>query len=213
MQHRNSHNGLALFRKLQAGRLLVLLLMVGLLLLGSCSVFQQAKAYERFAHSRFALQKARLLSIGKVDVSQKTGYSQLNFQQIVTLGMQMLQGDLPAVMEITVEGYNPSQEKAAISGTDWVLLAKNDTLAKGTIDKPLAILPGKRLLFPVKARFNLGKLLTSGSLQQIVNVLLSNNTQAAYQKVDLVFKIRPWYRTGKKVRKSPVFIAIHPKIR
>jgi hypothetical protein len=159
------------------------------------------------------LHKARLLSIGKVDVSQKTGYSQLDFQQIVTLGMQLLQGDLPADMEITVEGYNPAPEKAAISGTDWVLLAKNDTLAKGTIDKPLAIPPRKKILFPVNAHFNLGKLLASGSLQQIVDVLLSDNNHEAYQKLGIVFKIRPWYRTGKKVRKSPVFIAIHPKIK
>jgi hypothetical protein len=212
MLSRNCHNKSTFSRKFRGGWLWVLLA-AGMVFLGSCSVFQQAKAYEQFIHSRFALQKVRLLSVGKIDVSQKTGYNQLNFQQIVTLGIQMLQGDLPAVMEITVEGYNPSQEKAAISGADWILLAKKDTLATGTINRPLAIPPGKKLLFPVNARFILGELVASGSLQQIVNVLLSDNNTEAYQKLGIVFKIRPWYRTGKKVRKSPVFIAIHPKIK
>ncbi len=183
----------------------------GFLFLGSCSVFTQAKAFDRFVHSRFTLRSARLLSVGNVDVSQKESYSQLDFQQMVTLGMQLLKGNLPAVMEIRVEGHNPAQEKASISGTDWILLVKKDTLATGTIDKPLTIPAGETLQFPVIARFNFGKLLASGSLQQILNTFLSDNKQQAY-RTGIVFKIRPWYRSGKKTKKFPAFLTIRPKM-
>ena len=192
--------------------LFIIVLAGGVIFLNSCSVVKQAKAYDRFVQSRFTLTSARLLSVGTVDVSQKSNYNQLDFGQIVSLGMQLLKGDLPAVMEIHVKGYNPAQEEASISGTDWILLTGKDTLATGTLNKPLSIPPGKTLQFPVKARFNMGKLLASGSLQQILNVLLSGNSPNAYQKLHLAFKIRPWYRSGKKIKKSPVYITIHPHI-
>ena len=192
--------------------LLILVFVGGMAFLNSCSLVKQAKAYERFVNSRFTLTNARLLSVGKVDVSQKSDYSQLNFSEVVTLGMQLLKGNLPAVMELDVEGYNLSEEEASISGTDWILLAGKDTLATGTLNKPLSIPPQKTLKFPVKANFNLGKLLTSGSLQQILNAFLSGKGNNTCNNLHLAFKIRPWYRQGKKVKKSPVYLTIHPRM-
>ncbi len=192
--------------------LFLVVLVSGTAFLNSCSLVKQARAYERFVHSRFTLTGARLLTVGKVDVSQKSDYSQLNFSEIATLGMQLLQGSLPAVIELNLEGYNPSQEGASISGTDWILLTGKDTLATGTLNKPLSIPPQKTLRFVVKAGFNLGKLLTSGSLQQILHAFLSGNGNNACNNLHLAFKIRPWYRKGKEVRKSPVYITIHPRM-
>jgi len=189
----------------------VLLVIFGLIAFGSCSIFQQAKAYERFIHCRFAVRDVKVLSVAGIDVSQKENYSDLDFGQIVSLGMQMMQGNLPSVMEITVEGYNSTPEKAAVSGMDWLLQTKTDTLAVGTINREISILPGKSIRFPVKVNFNLARLLKSGSLEQILKVVLGDAGKKEYEKLGLVFKFRPWYQSGKKVKKSPVYFTIYPK--
>ncbi len=179
---------------------------------GSCNLFKQAKAYERFVHSQFSIHDVKVLSVSGIDVSQMNQYADLDFGQLISLGIQLVKGDLPSVMEITVEGHNTSSKEAAISGMDWLLVMKTDTLAKGVINKPITIPPGKYLNFPVKVSFNLSRLIKSGSLEQIMNVVLGNNSKEEFRKLGIVFKFKPWYRSGKKVKKSPVYFNIHPII-
>ncbi len=180
------------------------------LTLGSCSLFKQAKAYERFVHSRFSIRDVKVLSVSGIDVSKMNKYADLDFGQLISLGIQLVKGSLPSVMEITVEGHNTSSEEAAISGMDWLLIMKTDTLARGVINKPITIPPGEYLDFPVKVNFNLSHLIKSGSLEQIMNVVLGNGSREEFQKLGIVFKFKPWYRSGRKVKKSPVYLSIHP---
>jgi len=177
----------------------------------SCSLFKQAKEYERFVHSRFAVRDVKVLSIAGIDVSQKGNISDLDFGQMITLGLRFVKGDLPSVIKLTVQGQNTADEVAAISGMDWLLQAKSDTLATGVLNQPVTIPSGEAVLFPVKVNFNLSKLLKSGSLDQMLKLVLGDGGKAEYEKLGLVLKIRPWYRSGSKMTKSPVYLSIHPK--
>ncbi len=107
---------------------LILLLLV--LAFGSCNIFNQTREYERFIHCRFSVKETKVLSVAGIDVSHLNKYSDLDFGQLITLGIQLVKGDLPSIMQITVEGHNSSTEIAAISGMDWLLLMKSDTLAR-----------------------------------------------------------------------------------
>ncbi len=189
------------------------ILMVFFLILAfsSCNIFNQTREYERFIHSRFSVRNVKVLSVAGIDVSQISRYSDLDFGQLITLGTQIVKGNLPSIMEITVEGHNSSSGKAAISGMDWLLQMKQDTLAMGTINRPIVIPPGQSVNFPVKVNFNLSRLIKSGSIEQILKVILENNNEQEFEKLELIFKIRPWYHLGKKVKKAPVYISIHPK--
>ncbi len=189
----------------------IILILMGIFVLGSCHIFRQANEYQRFIHSRFTIKNGQLLSVGKVNLSNKNSYNDLNFGEIVSLGMQMLKGNLPAMLQLTIEAYNPASERAAISGTDWVLLSKADTIAKGTLNKPITIPAQTATRFPVTVRFNLGRLITSGSLQQILKAAMGEQRKAAYEKLHLTFKIRPWYRSGNKIKKAPVYFTVHPR--
>jgi len=177
----------------------------------SCSLFKQAKEYDRFVNSRFSIRNVRVLSIAGIDVSQIKKTSDLDFGQMITLGLRFVKGDMPSVMDISVEGKNPFSGKAAISGMDWLLQMKSDTLASGTINRKITIPPGETTLFPVKVNLNISRLLKSGSLKQIMKVMLGDAGKEEYERLELVFKIRPWYRSGSKIKKSPVYISIHPE--
>ncbi len=187
---------------------LILLLLV--LFLGSCSLFKQAKEYERFVHSKFAVRDVKVLSIAGIDVSHKGKISDLDFSQMISLGLRFVKGDLPSVIKLTVQGHNTADEVAAISGMDWLLQAKADTLATGVLNQPVTIPPGETILFPVKVNFNLSKLLKSGSLDQMLKIVLGGGGKSEYEKLGLVLKIKPWYRLGSKIKKSPVYLSIHP---
>lgn len=182
-----------------------------ILTFASCGLFRQAKEYNRFVNSRFSIQNVRVLSIAGIDVSQIKKTSDLDFEQMITPGLRFIKGDMPSVMEISVKGKNPFSGKAAISGMDWLLQMKSDTLASGTINKKITIPPGETTLFPVKVNLNISHLLKSGSLKQIMQVMLGDSGKEEYERLGLVFKIRPWYRLGSKMKKSPVYISIHPK--
>ncbi len=188
-----------------------LILFFLILSFSSCSLFRQAKEYERFVHSRFAVQDVKVLSIAGIDVSQKGNAADLDFSQMIALGLRFVKGDLPSVVRLTIQGQNTTNEKAAISGMDWILQAKTDTLATGTLNRPVTIPPGETVRFPVKANFNLSKLLKSKSLDQMLHIILGNGSKAEYEKLGLVLKIKPWYRIASKVKKSPVYLSIHPE--
>ena len=200
-----------LYSSFSKNSLFVLSLLALVLFLNSCSLFKQAKEYERFVNSRFSVKDVKVLSIAGIDVSQKGKISDLNFSQMITLGLRFVKGDLPSVVKLTVQGQNTSDKVAAISGMDWMLQAKSDTLATGVLNQPVTIPPGKTILFPVKVSFNLSKLLKSGSLDQMLKIVLGDGGKAEYEKLGLVLKIKPWYRLGSKIKKSPVYLSIHPE--
>ncbi|GMT44497.1 MAG: hypothetical protein IEMM0006_0329 [bacterium] len=179
----------------------------------SCSLFKQAKEYELFVHSRFTVRDVKVLSIAGIDVSQKRKTSDLDFGQMITLGLRFFKGDLPSVIKLTVQGQNTADEVAAISGMDWILQAKSDTLATGVLSQPVTIPPRETVFFPIKVNFNLSKLLKSGSLNQMLKIILGDGGKVEYEKLGLVLKIKPWYRLGSKKKKSPVYLSIHPEFK
>lgn len=211
MSSYSSHKKSSLFPGFSGNIAFGLALFFLILTFSSCSLFKQAKEYDRFVNSHFSILNVRVLSIAGIDVSQIKKTSDLGFEQMITLGLRFVKGDMPSVMEISVKGKNPFSGKAAISGMDWLLQMKSDTLASGTINKKITIPPGETTLFPVKVNLNISRLLESGSLKQIMQVMLGDAGKEEYARLGLVFKIRPWYRSGSKIKKSPVYISIHPK--
>ncbi len=217
MIHRSTQNRqtgkqiTSLFSANAGSKVFGLVLLALILIFASCGIFRQAKEYDRFINSRFSIRNVKVLSIAGIDVSQIKKPSDLDFEQMITLGIRFIKGDMPSVMEISVKGRNPFSGKAAISGMDWLLQMKSDTLASGTINRKITILPGGTTLFPVKANLNISRLLKSGSLKQIMKVMLGDAGKEEYERLGLVFKIRPWYRSGSKIKKSPVYISIHPE--
>ncbi len=207
----SSHKSRSLFPGFSENIAFGLALFFLILTFSSCNLFKQAKEYDRFVNSRFSILNVKMLSIAGIDVSQIKKPSDLDFEQMITLGLRFIKGNMPSVMEISVKGKNPFSGKAAISGMDWLLQMKSDTLANGTINRKITIPPGETTLFPVKVNLNISRLLRSGSLKQIMKAMLGDSGKEEYERLGLVFKIRPWYRSGSKIKKSPVYISIHPK--
>lgn len=208
----NSHNSHTIISEKSGIMAFGSLLLLLTLTFSSCSLFHQAKEYNQFIHSRFFIRDIKVLSVSGIDVSQMKQYSDLNFGQLLSLGIQLVKGNLPTVMEITVEGHNNSSSKAAISGMDWLLVMQSDTLAKGVINNPIIIQPEKSTNFPVKVNFNLSRLIKSGSLEQIMDAALGNNSKQKLEELGIVFKFKPWYSTGNKIKKSPVYFSVHPDL-
>ncbi len=205
------HNNKAIFPGKSGNMAFILGIFLLALTFGSCSLFKQAKEYQQFVHSQFSIRNVNVSSVAGIDVSQMNQYDDLDFGQLIHLGMQLVKGNLPSIMVITVDGHNTSSEEAAISGMDWLLVMKTDTLAKGVINKAITIPPGRHTYFPVKVNFNLSRLIKSGSLEQIVNAVLGNNSKQEFEKLGIIFKFKPWYRSEKKIKKSPVYLSIHPE--
>ena len=194
-----------------AGKLSLIVFAVLILLVYSCGIYRQTQEFDRFVHSRFTVVNAQMRSVAGIDVSKIKNYSTFDFSQMLILGRQMLQGSLPSVMEVTVAGYNPASEVAIVQGADWLLLTRSDTLAKGIIGHEIRISPEKKVTFPVRVNFDLVRLVKSGSIVKVMNMVLGGQSKKEFKKLGLVFKFRFWYHSGKNIRKSPVFITIRPQ--
>jgi len=179
------------------------------LLISSCGIYRQTREFEHFVHSRFAVKNLQMLSIAGIDVLQKQSVTDFDLTSIVLLGKRFFTQQLPSRMQINIEAANPFDEKAAIAGMDWLLMMKQDTLARGKVNQAVQIPAHGRAVFPLTVTFNLAQLIHTGSLDSILRLMLNkSNRKETLKQSGVRLKIRPYYLRGNKVRKYPAFLSM-----
>jgi len=185
-----------------------------LLLFSSCGVVKQTHDFERFVKCKFSIQDVRLLSVAGIDVSKMDKPSDLNFQGMLILAKHFLSGDMPSKMRLSVSAANPFEKQASIAGINWLLMLKQDTLAIGDVNQPVEVPALGKTSFPLVVNFNLAQLIRSGSLDKILQLLISKSVKPAeLQQLGLRLKIRPFYMMGSKIKKYPGYISFRPAFR
>jgi len=185
---------------------LIILLIFG----QSCGLLNQAGEYERFVNSNFSLVELDVLEIGGVELSEIDEAGEMDAGEMLTLVGRMFSGNLPAKLEAIVEVENTAGEKAAISGLEWRLLMKDVEYANGIVDQEVEVEAYSKNAFPVKAEIDLISVLQSESLPQILTVVFNINDKEELKKLDIEFKIKPFYKSGGKIKEYPGFITIRP---
>lgn len=176
----------------------------------SCGLLNQAGEYERFINSNFTLASVNVIEIGGVDLRDIDDKAGLNVGDIMTLTGRMFSGGMPSKLKAYIKVENNTDEIAAIAGMEWKLFMKDVEYANGVIDDRVEVKPHSSKTFPVQADIDLLKVLQSESLPQILKVVFNINDVEEVKKLDIELKIKPYYKSGTKLKKYPGYISLKP---
>jgi len=186
------------------------LFLIVVILIQSCGLLNQTGEYERFVNSTFSLKAVDIIELGGVDMSEISEETKLNVGDIMTLTGRLFSGNMPAKLTATVEVKNNTDKIAAISGMDWIFMKDEEEYARGVVDERVEVDPYKTKDFKVKADIDLKKILKLESLPQILNLVFNMKDPSVLSDMGIVLKIKPYYKSGSKVKKYPAYISLKP---
>ncbi len=175
----------------------------------SCDILEQMSEAERFAQCTFSISNAQLVNIAGVDITKIKSQDDIDIGEMITIGGAIAKGELPATLTVNIQAYNPDTKNAAISGLDWEVFMKDTKYAGGKIDKRIDVLAGQSTMFPLNVHFDLLKILSSNSLNDIL-AFISDGSKENLKKLDIKAKIKPWYKVGGQIKTAPATITIRP---
>jgi len=185
-------------------------IIVFLLLLGSCGLFNQARDFERFTQSKFDVNSLDVESISGIDFTHVKQFSDLNFKDLIVLSNGLLSSHLPAKVRLNIGVTNLSDETASVSGMDWIILQKKQEIASGKLDSAVVVAGHGRTSFDINADVNLATILKLNSVNQILSVMSGNLDSKTLQKMQLSVRLKPYYKLGNKIKKYPDYLTITP---
>ena len=178
--------------------------------LHSCSIVNQGKEFQNLFKCKYSVQDIRILSVGGVDVSKLEKGDDLPSDVYFTLLKKIFTQDITSEFEFDLEVYNPTDKPAGSQGMEWKMLIKDEQFSEGSLDTTFFVEPKKRNSFKVKTDLNLFKLFSNISINELMTVLSDNDWKKVWERSDLEIKLKPWYKTGSKVKKYPGYITFKP---
>ena len=176
----------------------------------SCDVLNQMGEVTNFVNCNFSINKVAINRLGGVDFTKYKSVSDVGFTEMLSLGQQVIAGNLNASLYVDIRAKNNQSSKAAISGLDWQLFMKNEQYGTGKLNEYVEVLPGQSTEFTVNVNFDLLKLLKSENLQTILDLVMDMDNKEKLQKLDIMLKVKPYYKSGGSIREYPGYLTIRP---
>ena len=176
----------------------------------SCDVLNQMGEVTNFVNCNFSINKVAINRLGGVDFTKYKSVSDVGFTEMLSLGQQVIAGNLNASLYVDIRAKNNQSSKAAISGLDWQLFMKNEQYGTGKLNEYVEVLPGQSTDFTVNVNFDLLKLLKSENLQTILDLVMDMDNKEKLQKLDIMLKVKPYYKSGGSIREYPGYLTIRP---
>lgn len=176
----------------------------------SCDVLNQMNEVTKFVNCNFSVNKVEIVRLGGFDFTKYKSVSDIGFTEMLSLGQQLVSGNLPADLSVDIRAKNNQSSKAAISGLDWQMFLKNEKYGSGKLNQYVEVLPGQSTDFTVNVNFDLLKLLASENLQTILDLAMDMDNKEKLQKLDVMLKVKPYYKSGGSIREYPGYLTIRP---
>ena len=176
----------------------------------SCSVLEQVNEYNRFIQCDFRIEDVRVSEIIGIDITSLGDKGDLGISEMMMITKKLYTGEFPATVIVNLKATNNHEEKAAISGLDWLLVMKGEELLSGTVNREVNVPPHESAEFPVMVHIDLFKLLRSKSLSHIMAFAFGKDQYEQLEKLGVEIKIKPYYRTGSGVKKYPGYLTVRP---
>ncbi len=190
-------------------RKIFLTLFLPLFFFSSCSLVKQGKEFSNLFNCKYSLENIKIKSLGGVDVD-KINSGKIPTDVYFSLMKQIFAKDVKSEFEFYVSVYNPTDSPAGAQGMDWEMLIKDQEFADGTVDSSLFIDKKSSSKIKVNANINLFRLINSLNLNELAGLIDNKNWMEIWEKSGLVIKLKPWYKSGDKIKKYPGYITLKP---
>ena len=179
--------------------------------LSSCELLEQVSQTERFAQCSFDLIDVKVTEVSGVDFRQVRSGSDLNLGDMMSLGQRIVNGSLPAKLEVDVRAANNNSKMAGIQGMAWKVFLEENEFIGGRLNKSVQVAPHGTTTFPLVIDVDLMKMLHQESLPKLLSMIFGINDQSKLSDLGLSVKIKPTYKSATGTTKEfPNWITIRP---
>ena len=192
-------------------KLLSFLLILPFVLYTSCDVLEQVAEAERFIQCDFALTGVKVVEVSGIDFTKVHDAGDLGVAEMMTLGQRVLNGNLPATLQVDIRARNNSSKQAGISGMGWKVFIEDNEFIGGHLNRSVQVPAYHAINFPVDVKVDLLNMLEQESLPKILNLVFGMEDNTKLRDLGLYVKIKPSYKTSSgSVKEFPTWITIRP---
>jgi len=121
-------------------------------------------------------------------------------------------GPVPLSMTVNLDVTNPTRERAAIQGLDYILQIDSIEFTRGSLQHSINVAPGSTQPLPVRMNFDLATLLSNNSKDTVEKIIMNflgmDNNEA---KVSL--QIKPFLRIAGRTVSQDHYIPVNFKFK
>lgn len=182
------------------------------LMLGSCTILEQAAQMERLAKCQFDLINTSNLTIAGVNMEDKHSWEDFSFQDALNLTMALNRDEIPASIRVHLEARNPNSSVAGMNRLDWQLLINNELMTSGVFEESVRIPPnGGTTEIPMDLNFDLRQLFSGESKNALMN-LISDLSGGSGNSSEVAMKLSPSIKVGERMIQYPGDITVRHNI-
>ena len=183
----------------------LLLFATAILLMNSCSIFNELVAFTKCEFRLHSLQEPEACGI---NLSQKGTWSDFTFMEGQAIAGQLLQKRLPFEITVNVEVKNPGTAMAAVNSIQWIAFIDELQVAQGTVSERVEIPPSGGInKIPVRVKADLLDYLEGDNPRAMLDFAL-NMVNAGDQSSQVSLKIKPSGLIGTQEVQYPDYFTI-----
>ena len=183
----------------------LLLFATVVLLMNSCSIFNELVAFTKCEFRLHSLQEPEACGI---NLSQKGTWSDFTFMEGQAIAGQLLQKRLPFEITVNVEAKNPGTAMAAVNSIQWIAFIDELQVAQGTVSERVEIpSSGGISQIPIRVKADLFDYLEGDNPRAMLNFAL-NLVNAGDQSSQVSLKIKPSVLIGTQEIQYPDYFTI-----
>jgi len=158
-------------------RKIFLILLITLLIVTGCSVYQTISNVSRLKYRIYTAQNFQIIGIPLADKKSLKDFSSL---ELLKLTDSVLKGNLPLTFLLNIEAKNPNDGSGGFQRTDlnitsfpWRLYLNDKETVRGNITQPVFV-PGKgeSAIIPIQVEFDVYKSFKNKSMDDILLLLM-----------------------------------------
>lgn len=170
----------------------------------SCKSVQQAKNLKDCTYSIASISS---ISAGNIELEGKRSFKDFNKMEMATLSKMLMAKHLPISFTAHVVVGNPNNQTASLHSLDWILLVRNQEVARGFLPHPISVQANERITVELPVNTDLSRLLSTFSMQELSSMIFNFSSKRAF-KDDVKIKIKPAIQVGKKHIKTPNYFTV-----
>lgn len=181
-----------------------------LLLLTGCGVNRQAKELKALGDCKYDLKSVDSIYVAGVPFQRLINQDNLDLSSVPALALGFLRKNIPFEGRVNLSIENPTGNHAAINQFEYIVLLQQKEVVQGIVNQKINVAAGEKAQVPISIKANIYNLLSDGSLEEVFNILRSDNSSNSEGL--LTVKIKPIIFIGNTPIKYPGYITIDKKI-
>ncbi|MBQ8044856.1 MAG: hypothetical protein IJ269_00720 [Bacteroidales bacterium] len=174
----------------------------------SCDIWSQIEQTAALQNCKFILKNVHDVAIAGVKIKN---IKNLSASDIVKLTAAIASKKIPLDLNVNVGIQNPSQQKAAINGLDWICAIDGKDFVSGAINQKYSIPANSNITMPLAINTDIYKLFSSGNIETLKNFINSfSKTDTTSSRIAI--KVKPSVYIGQQKVQYPNYITLEKKL-